>query len=160
MFGIGLPSWGERRRDEKAGASRRRRRRMRMRRRRRQGGGSAPTTPSSGWRADLLGMHSAARPRNYVLNDDLCRSAQARAEVMNRENRMYHERDWWKRIDRTGYRARTCGENLGEGFATAEAVFRAWRNSPAHNRNIMNGEFTEVGFGKSGEYWCAHFGDR
>lgn len=156
MFGLG---WRERRADEKAGASRRRRRRMRMRRRRRQGGGR-PVPSGNGWRDDLLAMHSAARPKNYRLNGDLCESAQARAEKMNAENRMYHERDWWRRIERAGYRARTSGENLGEGFSSAEAVFRAWRRSPAHNRNIMNGEFTEVGFGRSGEYWVAHFGDR
>lgn len=154
-----IPSWGQRRRDEKAGASRRRRR-MRLRRRRRRQQGSGRPTPASPFLQDLLDLHSRARPKDYRLNADLCESAQARAEKMDRENRMYHESDWYKRIERAGYDARTCGENLGEGFSSAESVMRAWMNSPAHRRNIMNGEFTEVGFGRSGEYWAAHFGDR
>lgn len=132
-----------------------------MRRRRQlqqqSGGGSSQ---ASGYRGELLALHNQARPANYRLNADLCQSAQGRAEKMNQENRMYHERDWWKRIDRTGYDARTCGENLGDGFDSTEGVFRAWMNSPTHRQNIMNGEFTEVGFGRSGDYWCEHFGDR
>lgn len=159
---MNLFGWGERRRDERAGASRKkaslaRRMRRRIRRRRRQ---QRPSTAGSGFQQDLLALHSRARPANYRLNADLCESAQGRAEKMDRENRMYHERDWYQRIRRAGYDERTCGENLGEGFGSAEGVMRAWLNSAAHRRNIMNGEFTEVGFGRSGDYWCAHFGDR
>lgn len=131
-----------------------------MRRRRRQQQGGGRPADGGGFRGDLLALHSRARPKDYRLNGDLCESAQARAEKMDRENRMYHESDWWKRIENAGYNARTSGENLGEGFSTAEAVMRAWMNSPAHRRNVMNGEFTEVGFGRSGSYWVAHFGDR
>lgn len=166
-----IPHWGsgQRRRDEKAGASRkkaslarrmrRRMRRLRRRRRQQQGGGGR-SAPDGGFQGDLLALHNRARPANYRLNGDLCESAQGRAKKMDAENRMYHERDWYQRIRRAGYDDRTCGENLGEGFSSAEAVMKAWLNSPAHRRNIMNGEFTEIGFGRSGNYWCAHFGDR
>lgn len=111
-------------------------------------------------RRELLALHSQARPANYRLNGDLCQSAQARAEKMNREKRMYHEARWYKRISDAGYQYRTCGENLGAGFSEPDSVMRAWLNSPVHRKNIMNGAFTEVGFGRSGDFWCVHFGDR
>lgn len=131
------------------------RRRMRRERQSGGGGGSAPE-----FAKELLDLHNEARPANYRLNADLCESAQGKAKDMDRPNEMYHERQWWKRLERAGYEYRTCGENIGEDFSTAGGVFEAWMNSPTHRKNIMNGEFTEIGFGYSGGYWCAHFGDR
>lgn len=151
-------SFGQRRRDEDAGASRRRRR-MRARRRRRNAGGGRPA-PGDGWRAELLNLHNQARPANFRLNGDLCESAQGRAEKMDHENRMYHESDWWRRIERSGYRGGTSGENLAAGFDDPERAMRAWLNSPPHRKNIMNGNFDDIGFGRSGEYLCVHFGGR
>lgn len=157
MFGLGRPDRSDRPVRKKASVARR------MRRRRREhSGGEAPR--AAGFEAELLALHSQARPANYRLNAELCRSAQGKAEEMHRTGRMSHTNadgsPFYKRIARAGYDYTTCGENIGEDFPVAEGVFRAWMNSPAHKANIMSRRFTEIGFGHSGGYWAAHFGDR
>ncbi|MFH1434763.1 MAG: CAP domain-containing protein [Pseudomonadota bacterium] len=39
------------------------------------------------------------------------------------------------------------GENIAAGYATAEAVFEAWRTSPGHNANMLTPEFLSIGIG-------------
>lgn len=50
-------------------------------------------------------------------------------------------------IDRTGYRYRNVGENLGLNYADAEGVETAWLNSPKHRESLLYPQFTEVGIG-------------
>lgn len=154
-----IPSWGQRRRDEKAGASRRRRRmRLRRRRRRQQGGGRQ--ADAGGFRGEMLRLHNQAKPGSFRLNGDLCESAQARAEKMAREGRMYHEPDWWKRIEQAGYHGGPTAENLAIDFdypEEAAQVMKAWLNSLAHRRNVM-GPYGEIGIGYADGCWCIHFG--
>lgn len=53
-----------------------------------------------------------------------------------------------------GYRA----ENIATGFASAQAVFDSWRNSPGHNANMLNPSVRAIGIGKAGTYWTTDFG--
>lgn len=64
------------------------------------------------------------------------------------------------RISRTGYVARTWGENIAAGYGDLESVIAGWVDSPGHCANIMNGGFTEVGVAVAenqnttyGSYW-------
>lgn len=50
--------------------------------------------------------------------------------------------DW---IKSTGYIYSYVGENLAIDFATSEGIFKAWLDSPAHKKNIMEENFTEIG---------------
>jgi len=55
------------------------------------------------------------------------------------------------------------GENLSFGQENEDIVLRDWMNSKEHRKNILNFNFTHVGFGcsedKNGKlYWCACFG--
>jgi uncharacterized protein YkwD len=46
----------------------------------------------------------------------------------------------------------TChGENLAEGFLSAQNLFDMWKSSPAHNENML-GPYTSMGLGISGKY--------
>lgn len=52
-----------------------------------------------------------------------------------------------------------AGENIAMGYATPEAVVRAWMNSPGHRANILNANYTALGVGyvKDGGYWTQWF---
>jgi len=63
-----------------------------------------------------------------------------------------------------GYSYNTVmGENIAAGYATAQAVFTGWKNSPGHNANMLNGSYRVIGIGlvtggSYGEYWTTDFG--
>lgn len=51
------------------------------------------------------------------------------------------------RITRAGYHWAMTGENVGGGLDTAEAVVRAWMDSPSHRALILAPEVTDAGVG-------------
>lgn len=51
----------------------------------------------------------------------------------------------WYWFKEAGYEFAYAGENLAVNFSDSVDVNQAWMNSPGHRRNIMNGNFTEVG---------------
>lgn len=68
----------------------------------------------------------------------------------------------WDRIEATGYKFRSAGENIAAGQQTPAAVVQAWLKSPGHCENIMSGSFTEIGVGyvtggSYGKYWTQNF---
>ncbi len=58
-----------------------------------------------------------------------------------------------------GISYRSAGENIAKGYATPEAVVKAWMNSPGHRANILNSSFTHIGVGyvKNGNYCTQMF---
>lgn len=70
------------------------------------------------------------------------------------------------RIDATGYDYASAGENLAAGQTAAISVFQGWMASDGHRANILQKDFTEVGFGlfdttgssDYGLYWVQNFG--
>lgn len=52
----------------------------------------------------------------------------------------------WKWLGQVGYDYQYAGENLAKNFTTPEATVAAWMNSPKHKENIINQNYTEVGF--------------
>ncbi|MGD1854578.1 MAG: CAP domain-containing protein [Leptolyngbyaceae cyanobacterium] len=51
------------------------------------------------------------------------------------------------RINATGYKFSLAAENLAAGYYSATDVVTDWLNSPGHRENLLNPEFTDVGFG-------------
>jgi len=41
----------------------------------------------------------------------------------------------------------TAGENLASGYTSAEATVKAWSVSPLHNDNLLNTNYSQVGYG-------------
>lgn len=62
-----------------------------------------------------------------------------------------------QRITNGGYSWSACGENIASGQMTAESVIAAWKNSPGHCKNMMNGTYTEMGVGRSANLWTQVF---
>jgi len=90
-------------------------------------------------------------------NDLLEKSAVAHSQDMEKNNYFSHTsqdgRNPGQRITATGYAWSTYGENIAKGYPTEEAVIEGWKNSDGHCKNIMGAAFTEMGIGKSGDYW-------
>ncbi|MFN0012916.1 MAG: CAP domain-containing protein [Saprospiraceae bacterium] len=96
------------------------------------------------------------------LDERLGKAAQAHADDMFLRKYFSHRgRDGSEtsdRVERTGYRWVTVGENIAKGYPTAEAVVQAWRTSADHCSNLMEPGFRDMGLGKKGPYWVQNFG--
>jgi len=58
-----------------------------------------------------------------------------------------------------GITYRSAGENIAQGYSTAQAVVNAWMNSPGHRANILNSSYTQIGVGyvSNGNHWTQMF---
>ncbi len=48
-------------------------------------------------------------------------------------------------VGEAGYKYSTVGENLAEGYFSAQDVHIAWMNSEGHRENILSPDFEEIG---------------
>ena len=53
----------------------------------------------------------------------------------------------WDWLGEVGYRYSYAGENLAVNFSDSAALQQAWMQSPTHRANIVNPDYTQVGFG-------------
>lgn len=117
---------------------------------------------------ELLRLHNDERQANFagpLMIDHLLASvARIHASGMQQSGRLSHYdaegRGLRERIEASGYGGNTYGENIAGEFQTAHQVMRAWIGSPGHRRNIIDPNFSDVGIGFSGGYWCVVFGGR
>ncbi len=62
--------------------------------------------------------------------------------------------DWYTVNDQIMY-----GENLSKGYDTADEIMTAWKESPAHNDNLVNNQFNQIGIfvfvDQAGVVWVA-----
>lgn len=104
-----------------------------------------------------------------TMNPELRVAAQLHSQDMAEQNYFDHTsldgRSPWQRMSAAGYRGQAGGENIAAGNATAQATFTQWLNSPGHCRNMMSGNFSEIGvgyaFGANSQYrhyWTQTFG--
>lgn len=52
----------------------------------------------------------------------------------------------------------TIGENLAQYFLSPEEVFAAWKNSPEHNKVMLNPNVCEYGFAEFNDVYVLHVG--
>lgn len=103
----------------------------------------------------LLSSTNAERTGNGLsslsLNSKLNSSAQAKANDMVSKDYWAHNtpsgQEPWVFFDSAGYNYQKAGENLAYGFSTSSATVVGWMNSASHRANILDGAYTEVGFG-------------
>ncbi len=89
---------------------------------------------------------------SLTLNEKLSAAAQAKANDMAARNYWSHNTPEgnppWIFISNAGYSYSRAGENLAYGFATSsETINTGWMNSTSHRENMLNKDYTEVGFG-------------
>jgi hypothetical protein len=85
-----------------------------------------------------------------ALSDKLSDAAQKKAENMLSVGYWSHDAPDgttpWQWIEGEGYAYVNAGENLARGFNTIDGIMDAWLDSPSHRANVLNGNYTEVGF--------------
>jgi uncharacterized protein YkwD len=104
----------------------------------------------------LLELTNQQRANNGVaalrLSAQLGRAAQSHAEDMANRNFFSHTgsngSSMSDRVNQAGYSWQAVGENIYMGTsATPRQAVTGWMNSPGHRRNILNSNYTEIGFG-------------
>ena len=65
-----------------------------------------------------------------------------------------------QRAMEAGYPTSYVGENIGSGYTDASRAMAGWMASTGHCRNIMNGDFVDLGVGHvaEGALWTQVFG--
>jgi len=104
--------------------------------------------------SDLLSQTNKKRAELGLLglktNDRLAQAAQKKAQHMFKEDYWAHVSpngtEPWDFILGEGYDYIYAGENLAKNFANSKDVVQAWVNSPSHKQNLMNKNYTDVGF--------------
>ncbi len=88
---------------------------------------------------------------SLALSSQLNQAAQAKANDLMVHDYWAHNSPTgvtpWYWIGSVGYAYQTAGENLAYGFTTSSDTITGWMNSPGHRANILNGSFSQVGFG-------------
>jgi len=88
-----------------------------------------------------------------TLNEQLNQAALVHSNDMATNNFLSHtgsdKSSFDKRIESQGYIFGFAGENVAAGKSTAQDTITQWLNSEGHCRNIMSGNFTQMGIGVS-----------
>jgi hypothetical protein len=103
----------------------------------------------------LLSATNSQRAANGLdalsINNKLNASAQAKAVDMKNRDYWAHTsptgEEPWVFFDAAGYAYAKAGENLAYGFVNSSDTVTGWMNSPSHRANMLDSQYTEVGFG-------------
>lgn len=103
----------------------------------------------------LLTDTNASRSANGVaglaLNSKLNAAAQSSADDMAARNYWSHDTPEgnppWIWVNNQSYSYKKVGQNLATGFSDEQSTINGWMASPPHRQNMLDPEFTEVGFG-------------
>lgn len=99
--------------------------------------------------ASLLSDYRTARGLPAVTVDEqLNRVAQEQANAMAKADNLSHEvggRSFTARMKASGYNAAKAVENVGAGYHTLAEAFSGWRDSPSHNKNMLEPGVTRMG---------------
>jgi hypothetical protein len=129
---------------------------------------SPPGTPILPEEQEVVDLVNAERRKvgaaPLIVNYSLMEAAWNHNEFMVRTGNFCHngcgDGTVGERIDATGYRWTTYGENIARGQRNPVAVMNAWMNSAGHRRNILNAGFKDIGvaYNPSGPTWTQVFG--
>jgi uncharacterized protein YkwD len=130
-------------------------------------------TSQSTYESELLRLTNLERQKAGLaplrLSSQLKSAAQNHATDMARNNYFSHTgRNGSRMVDRikaTGYTYGYVGENIAAGRPSPVATIAQWMNSSGHRANILNPNFSEIGFGYANtsdsryqHYWVQVFG--
>jgi uncharacterized protein YkwD len=125
-----------------------------------------PTSPSAAEQVFQLVNNARADAGCDSVHEDsrLDNSAVAHSEDMANNGSLSHNgpgsTPFNRRIASYGYTGNELGENIAEGYTSAQQVFNAWMSDSGHRDNILNCQFVAMGVGvdTQGWYWTQDFG--
>ncbi len=106
------------------------------------------------------------------INEKLSLSAMEKAQHMKKNDYFEHVSPQglnpWYFAEKQDYHYKSFGENLAEGYFSAESVHEGWMNSPGHRENVLSVNFKEIGVaileiekgGQRSYLAVQHFGSR
>ena len=82
-----------------------------------------------------------------VVDPGLQRVAETQARGMAADGKISHESHGTltQRLDAAGYAKSTAVENVSAGYHTLAEAFSGWRDSPPHNRNMLEPKMRRMG---------------
>jgi uncharacterized protein YkwD len=132
----------------------------------RRGGGYAPDAEELAF-LDLINDYRRQHGVSpLALQHQLGAAAAHHSRAMARQN--FYRHSPLENVADFGYKHwHVIGENICAGHASASRAMDAWKNSPGHNKNMLNPNFTAIGIGRAYHrkskydwYWTTTFGDR
>ncbi len=112
--------------------------------------GSQATVSSEQLLDDTNAERTNQQLQPLAYNETLAAAAFLKAQDMFKEQYWAHTSPKgatpWQWFAEAGYNYAYAGENLAKNFTTADAAVTAWMGSPDHRKNILNAQYTEVGF--------------
>lgn len=96
-------------------------------------------------------------------DQNLMASAREKSKDMATKNYFSHTSPTYgspfDQMKQFGVTYKAAGENIAMGQRNAEAVVKAWMDSPGHRENILKPNFTHIGIGyvENGNYWTQQF---
>jgi uncharacterized protein YkwD len=99
---------------------------------------------------DLINAYRREKGLKPVkLNAELSNAAKAHSKDLAKWDRISHYgsdgSNPWDRVKRNGYNARLAAENVGTGQTNIEEVFKGWKESPGHNKNLLLADAEHMG---------------
>lgn len=119
----------------------------------------AATPPDGATAAATLDPQAARRQINayragkglkpLALDPRLARAAERHAADLARHGRIAHEgsdgSNPWGRVRKAGFEPQLAAENVGAGQVSFDEVLAGWKDSLAHNRNLLLPDATHMG---------------
>ena len=118
----------------------------------------ATTAPACAQSMEGFGRHLADLINRYrqdqglaplTITQDLVTIATEHSSDMAVRRQLSHD-GFNDRYDRTG--SRICVENVGRNYPTAEALLEGWRQSPDHDRNLLEPKVSRMGIAADARY--------
>lgn len=102
---------------------------------------------------EILGLTNDYRTsqglKPLTLNDQLNKSSLAHTQDLTTNNYWAHNnpngKTWDSFIKDSGYPYKYAGENIANGFRDTGSMMQSWKNSPTHNKNLVNPNYTDIG---------------
>ena len=84
---------------------------------------------------------------SVVVDPGLQRVAEAQASAMAADGKISHEAhgSLTARLNAAGYGKNVAVENVSAGYHTLAEAFSGWRDSPPHNRNMLDSKMRRMG---------------
>ena len=116
---------------------------------------SAPVSPR--FDAQLNALRRQAGVGAIAPNAGLDRVAAEHAAWLASTGRLQHRGASGQRasgrVRAAGVSSCPAGENLAEGYGSAEGAFAGWAQSPGHRANMTHPDYVNYGLGRSGDVW-------
>ena len=115
---------------------------------------------------NIINLTNQTRKQNKLnvlsVSPELTRAASDKARDMVEKNYWSHQTKegfpFWIFVKQENYHYQIIGENLAADFKTSEGVMNGWYHSQAHQQNMLNPNYQNIGVGTYQNIVVAYYG--